>query len=63
MPRPRYYITTIDPDTSRFTPQRGVRTGPYTLWGLKRALRRLQALGYNCGRGDPSVLVERADMR
>jgi hypothetical protein len=41
---------------------------PYTLWGLRRALRQLQELGYEACRGgpagiescgDPSVLVER----
>lgn len=57
--RPRYYVTTWDMDSQVFTPQVGVRTGPYSLWGLKRALRKLQAMGYSCDRGDNSVLVER----
>lgn len=54
----KYYVTTYDADLYAFTPQKGVRTGPYTLFGLRKALRKLQALGYPCNRDDPSVLVE-----
>lgn len=57
----RYYVTTWDPILEKFTPQQGVRTGPYTLFGLRRALRKLKNLGYECHRDDPSVLVERRD--
>ena len=57
--KPKYYVTTIDPEKDRFTPQKGVRTGPYTMFGLRKALRKLQSFGYECGRDDPSVLVER----
>jgi len=53
----RYYVETYDYGLGRFTPQKGVRKGPYTLWGLKRALRKLQDLGYMCCKGDPSVSV------
>jgi hypothetical protein len=70
MPRPQYYVTTWDPELEQYTPQKGVRTGPYTLFGLRRALRELHELGYEAcrggrpgsdGCGDPSVLVERRD--
>ncbi len=70
--QPRYYVRTWDSDRQTFTPQRGCRTGPYTLFGLRRALRKLRTLGYAASRlprdvrrnndcGDPSVLVERID--
>lgn len=67
---PRYKVWTWDADGQAFTPQVGVRCGPHTIWGLKRALRKLQSMGYPCNRShpwglrgdtesDPSVLVER----
>lgn len=59
MPKPLYEVLTWDTDRDRFTPQRGVRRGPYTLFGLRKALRQLQGLGYPCNRQDPSVLVQR----
>lgn len=59
MRRPRYRVTTWDSDRQEFTPQAGVRAGPYTLGGLRRALRALRRMGYGCRRNDPSVLVER----
>ena len=61
--RRRYYVLTWDAEEQDWTPQQGVRTGPYSLWGLRRALRKLQAMGYSCdyssrhGSGDPFVLV------
>lgn len=54
----RYYVTTWDTDKQKFTPQRGVRTGPLSKWGLRRALRKLRGFGYSASRGDSSVLVE-----
>lgn len=61
---PQYCVLTWDTDLARFTPQQGVRRGPYSLWGLKRALRKLRHLGYSCdyrsrGGGDSSVCVQR----
>lgn len=56
----RYRVFTWD--LQKFTPQKGVRCGPYSLWGLKRALRKLQAMGYECHRHDFSVLVESEDV-
>jgi hypothetical protein len=53
----RYYVETWDPEREKFTPQKGVRKGPYSLFGLRRALRKLQGMGYECGKTDPSVLV------
>jgi hypothetical protein len=59
----KYEVLTWDVEKQKWTPQQGVRRGPYSLWGLKRALRKLQALGYPCDyrsddcSGDPSVLV------
>jgi hypothetical protein len=61
VPKAYYDVTTWDPRRQAFTPQRGVRRGPYTLWGLRRALRRLRELGYACDRHDPAVLVERRE--
>jgi hypothetical protein len=58
--RPRYYVTTWDTDRQAFTPQYGVRCGPYSLFGLRRALRVLRLMGYDGNRGDNSTLVERA---
>lgn len=55
--RQLYSVTTWDSDRQAFTPQSGVRTGPYTLWGLRRPLRKLRYLGYVACRCDPSVLV------
>jgi hypothetical protein len=58
----RYFVTTWDPELQTFTPQNGVRSGPYSLWGLRRALRALQGMGYDTTRdGGSAVLVERAD--
>jgi len=66
---PRYDVTTWDTEAQDFTPQPGVRCGPYSLFGLRKALRRLRDFGYPATRlphtpgdgdvGDPSVLVER----
>ena len=64
MKKPLYYVLTYDPETEEFTPQAGVRCGPYTLFGLRKALRKLQDLGYDTSRnGGFSVLVERRDYR
>lgn len=57
----RYYITTWDSDSQTFTPQVGVRTGPYSLFGLRKAIHKLQAMGYDCGRSDPSIYVVSVD--
>jgi hypothetical protein len=59
--RHRYYVTTWDTDKQAFTPQKGVRKGPYSLWGLRKAMRKLQDMGYPCHRGDNAVLIERDD--
>lgn len=53
----RYYVTTWDTDMQEFTPQIGVLEGPYSLMGLRRALRALRELGYPARHGDPSVQV------
>lgn len=63
--RPRYYVTTWDTEKQDFTPQKGVRTGPYSLWGLRKAIRKLRGMGYTArglggdGSGDSSVLIGR----
>ncbi len=61
---PRYYVTTWDTEKQMFTPQRGVRTGPYSLWGLRKAIRKLRHIGYPCNytsrcsfSSDPSVSI------
>jgi hypothetical protein len=56
-PAARYFVTTWDIDLQQFTPQRGCPTGPYSKWGVRKALRRLQELGYDTYRGAPSVRV------
>jgi hypothetical protein len=67
MKKARYYITTWDTDTQTFTPQAGVRTGPYSLMGLRKAIRKLRALGYPCDYssrtmiGDPSVAIDKVE--
>ena len=58
MKKRRYWISTWDSNKQEFTPHRGVRTGPYTLFGLRKAMRALEAQGYTARKGDPSVLVE-----
>lgn len=60
--KPKYLVETWDSERERFTPQEGVRRGPYTLFGLRRALRKLRSLGYAARRSDPSVLVMRYDV-
>jgi hypothetical protein len=55
----RYYVETYDSNLEKFTAQRGVRKGPYSLFGLRTALRKLRSMGYPCDRDDPSVLVTR----
>ena len=60
----KYEVFTWDAEKEEWNPQEGVRRGPYTLFGLRRALRRLRDLGYPCDYqsnncGDPSVLVRR----
>lgn len=64
--KPKYIVQTWDMEKHTYTPQQGVRKGPYTLWGLKRALRKLQSIGYSCHRlggywheSDAAVYVER----
>ena len=42
----RYYVATWDSDKQEHTPQKGVRTGPYSLFGLRKAL----GMGYGIGR-------------
>lgn len=60
MSKGKYYVTTWDMERQKFTPQTGVRTGPYSQFGLRRALRKLQGMGYETSKhGGVSVLVER----
>lgn len=59
MKKPTYSVLTWDTTKQDWTPQYGVRTGPYRLMGLRRALRKLRAMGYDGCKGDNSVLVER----
>jgi len=64
--KPKYYVATWDVKKGMFTPEKGVRTGPYSLWGLRNAIRKLRECGYPCnysskisGGGDPSVSIWR----
>lgn len=56
--RKRYYVTTWCTIKQTFTPQQGVRTGPYTLFGLRLAIRALRELGYWANKDDAAVYVE-----
>ena len=72
-PKRRYYVLTWDGEKETFTPQPGVRKGPYTLFGLRKAIRKLRGMGYACDyfsgchsvtaypSGDPSVSIHRVD--
>ncbi len=56
---PKYEVLTWDMDKQAWTPQHGVRRGPYTRWGLRRALRKLKAMNYDIRRHNAhSVLVQ-----
>jgi len=64
----KYRVLTWDSEREEYTPQSGVRSGPYTLFGLRKAIRKLRSLGYPCNYlskepmlGDPSVCIERID--
>ncbi len=60
MSKPTYEVLTWDTDRQKFTPQIGVRRGPWSLWGLRRALRKLNEMGYDTRRaGAASVLVQK----
>lgn len=64
MSRAKYYVHTWDTEKQTWTPQKGVRCGPYSLWGLRRAIRKLRDMGYSCdysskGSGDAYVKIER----
>lgn len=54
--KPGYYVETWDAEKDEFSPQKGVRKGPYTLFGLRQAIRALQGMGYPVF-GDPSVRI------
>lgn len=56
-----YYVHTIDPDGDCFTPQIGVPEGPYTLMGLRKALRALQSMGYEASRFPRQRILETKD--
>lgn len=59
----RYNVLTYDWDERRYTPQKGLDAPSVgvSLGGVRRALRELKTCGYDCGRQDPSVLVERVE--
>lgn len=58
---PRYYVLTWDSDLQAFTPQQGVRKGPYTQFGLRKALHKLREMGYEATHEDNSMYVYRVD--
>ena len=66
MTKTRYYVRTWDAELQQYTPQRGVRCGPWSLWGLRKAIRKLRSMGYGCEYSsdmgywsDPAVLIQR----
>lgn len=52
---PRYFVKTWDTELQKYTPQIGVPHGPYTLFGLRAALRGC----LDCGFDRPSIYVEK----
>jgi hypothetical protein len=56
-----YYVTTWDTYREDFTPQQGVRTGPYSLFGLRGAIRKLQDMGYPVWGNDSAVYITSVD--
>lgn len=55
----RYYVTTWDGDKQKWTPQIGVRRGPHTIGGLRKALRKLRGMGYGTKKSDGNfVMIE-----
>ena len=58
----RYYVKTWDIGRQAYTAQKGVRTGPYTLFGLRQALRKLKEFGFDADKSDCSTLVFRKDV-
>ena len=57
----KYYVTTYDPQTYTFTPQKGVRIGPHLPEFPQRLPQSEQGVGYSCYRNDPSVSVSGYD--
>lgn len=55
-----YFVLTWDAEAQQWSPQKGVKPGPYTLFGLRKPLRKLAGMGYD-GVDDPSVLVIEAE--
>ena len=55
MSKHRYDVLTWDHEADRFTPQKGVRRGPWSLMGLRRAIRRLLEMGYDT----TSIFIEK----
>lgn len=53
----QYFVETWDMDEQTFTPQEGIPSGPYSMFGLRRALRQLQECGYVARKPDPLVMV------
>lgn len=62
--KPRYYVKTWDANKEEFTPQKGVRCGPYSLFGLRKALRELNCMGYDTKRDTAhSILVYKEEAK
>ncbi len=60
----KYFVTTYDGERQAWTPQRGVRTGPWSQFGLRKALRALRDIGYSITRTSGfHVRVQRDDER
>lgn len=57
MSKQTYSVDTWDMDREAWTPQQGVRRGPWSKWGLRRAIRALRGMGYEARRCDPFVSV------
>ena len=59
--KPKYRVLVWRADVRRYVPAANVRPGPYGLFALRKALRRLVEMGHSLGSGH-GVLVERIDV-
>lgn len=58
--RTYYYVYTYDAEKQEFTPQKGIKCGRYSQFGLRKALRALRQIGYDVHRAAAvSVYVEK----
>jgi len=59
--KPKYRVLVWRADVRRYVPAANVRPGPYGLFAIRKALRRLVEMGHSLGSGH-AILVERIDV-